>query len=77
MFHQDESMLRYGVTALDNLFLTDYLPSARGDYVKVYLYVLFLSNHPREGMSMVVVTEPNSWPSSPILASTTTSLPSI
>jgi len=52
MFHQDESMLRYGVTALDNLFITDYLPSARGDYVKVYLYALFLSSHTREGMSM-------------------------
>ena len=52
MFNQDESMLRYGAMALDNLFIMDYLPSARGDYVKVYLYALFLSQHPREGMSV-------------------------
>lgn len=66
MFHQDESMLRYGVTALDNLFLTDYLPSARGDYVKVYLYVLFLSNHPREGMSMAELANDLSLPVSEV-----------
>ena len=24
--------------SLDNLFITDFLPNAEGDYVKVYLY---------------------------------------
>ena len=52
MFKQDETMLRYGVTALDNLFIMEYMPAARGDYVKVYLYALFLSAHPREGLSV-------------------------
>ena len=40
MFEQDESMLRFGVTPVENLFIQEYLPAARGDYVKVYLYAL-------------------------------------
>lgn len=62
MFNQDESMLRYGVTALDNLFIMEYLPAARGDYVKVYLYALFLSTHPREGMSVAEMAADLSMP---------------
>ena len=29
-------MLKFGVTPLDNIFILDYLPAAKGDYVKVY-----------------------------------------
>lgn len=50
MFNQDESMSRLGATAVENLFIQEYLPAARGDYVKVYLYALYLSSHPREGL---------------------------
>ena len=28
-------------TQIDNLFLSDFLPNANGDYVKVYLYGLY------------------------------------
>lgn len=52
MFIQDDSMLKLGATPLDNLFILDYLPAAKGDYVKVYLYALFLSTHPKEDMSV-------------------------
>lgn len=52
MFIQDESMLKFGVTPLDNIFILDYLPAAKGDYVKVYLHALFLSQHPKEDMSI-------------------------
>lgn len=52
MFIQDDSMLKFGVTPLDNIFILDYLPAAKGDYVKVYLYALFLSRHPKEDMSI-------------------------
>ena len=45
-------MLKFGVTPLDNIFILDYLPAAKGDYVKVYLYALFLSQHPKEDMSL-------------------------
>ncbi|MBQ7455022.1 MAG: DnaD domain protein [Clostridia bacterium] len=52
MFTQDESLLRLGALALDNLFIQDYLPAAKGDYVKVYLYGLYLSQHPQQEMSL-------------------------
>lgn len=52
MFKQDESMRRYGVTAVENLFIQDYLPAARGDYVKVYLYILYLSASAPENMGL-------------------------
>ena len=52
MFKQDENMLRYGAMPVDHLFLQDYLPGAKGDYVKVYLYGLYLSQHPRPDMGL-------------------------
>lgn len=41
MFEFDREALAYGVTALENRFLLDYLPAAKGDYIKVYLWGLF------------------------------------
>ena len=41
MFELDGEAVRYGVTPVENSFLMDYLPAARGDYVKVYLWGLF------------------------------------
>ena len=35
MFKQDENALRYGSMPLDHLFIQEYLPGAKGDYVKV------------------------------------------
>ena len=55
MFKQDDSMLRFGALAVDNLFFQEYLPAAKGDYVKVYLYGLYLSQHPREELSLAEV----------------------
>ena len=52
MFIQDDSMLKLGTTPLDNIFILDYLPAAKGDYVKVYLHALFLSYHPKEDMNV-------------------------
>ena len=40
MFEMDREALEYGVTVIDNCFLMDYLPAAKGDYVKVYLWGL-------------------------------------
>ena len=34
--------------SLDNLFITDFLPNAEGDYVKVYLYGLYLCNSSKD-----------------------------
>jgi DNA replication protein DnaD len=57
MFEQDENMLRFGVTPVENLFIQDYLPSARGDYVKVYLYVLYCGAHPRKELSTAEIAQ--------------------
>ncbi len=41
MFELDAQFRVFGVTPVENLFLVDYMPSASGDYVKVYLSGLF------------------------------------
>ena len=41
MFEWDQEARVFGVTAVENRFLLDYLPAAKGDYVKVYLWGLF------------------------------------
>ena len=38
--------LKFGVTTVDNLFVTEYLPAAPDGYVRVYLYALFSAQHP-------------------------------
>lgn len=57
MFERDEGMLRFGVTSVENLFIQDYLPAARGDYVKVYLYVLYLSGQPQKEISLPEIAQ--------------------
>ena len=52
MFNLDDNALKYGTTPLENIFILDYLPAAKGDYVKVYLHALFLSRHPKADMSI-------------------------
>ena len=41
MFEWDQEARAFGVTAVENRFLLDYLPMAKGDFVKVYLWGLF------------------------------------
>ena len=41
MFEMDQEARSFGVTCVENRFLTDYLPAAKGDYVKVYLWGLY------------------------------------
>ena len=41
MFELDGQHRAFGVTAIENLFITEYLPGADGDYVKVYLSALY------------------------------------
>ncbi len=43
MFEKDQQALYFGVTALENVFITEYMPSAKGEYVKVYLTALYYS----------------------------------
>ena len=45
MFEMDQDATFYGVTAIENRFLLDYLPAAKGDFIKVYLWGLFACAH--------------------------------
>ena len=40
----DKSML-FSSTEIPDVFFTEYLSAANGDFIKVYLYLLFLSKN--------------------------------
>lgn len=44
---KDKSML-FSTTELPDVFISEYLSSAKGDYIKVYLYMLFLSKYNKD-----------------------------
>lgn len=52
MFTKDKHFDQYGFLPLENAFITDYLPAAKGDQVRVYLYGLFCCQHPREDLTV-------------------------
>lgn len=41
MIEWDAEARKYGVTAIENAFITDYMPDAKGEFVKVYLWGLY------------------------------------
>ena len=43
----DKSML-FSNTEIPDVFFSEYLSSANGDYIKVYLYILFLSKYDKD-----------------------------
>ena len=52
MFGFDERYAMFDITPVENQFVLEYLPDAKGDYVKVYLYGLMRCYHPEEDMSL-------------------------
>ncbi|MBR6165579.1 MAG: DnaD domain protein [Clostridia bacterium] len=42
----------FDITPVENHFILEYLPGARGEYVKVYLYGLLYCYHPRKEMNI-------------------------
>ena len=52
LFDFEEGFALFDVTPLDNQFIQEYLPAARGDDVRVYLYGLMRCYHPEDGMSL-------------------------
>ena len=48
VFEQDLQALYFGSTPVEHIFLTEYMPAARGDYVKVYLLCLYHSRMPKD-----------------------------
>lgn len=51
MFGFDERYAMFDVTPVENQFILDYLPGAKGEYVKVYLYGLMHCYHPGKDMN--------------------------
>lgn len=49
-FAFDEQFAMFDITPVENEFILEYLPGAKGDYVKVYLYGLLSCYHPKQEM---------------------------
>ena len=51
-FGFEEQYAMFDVTPVDNQFILEYLPGAKGDDVRVYLYGLMQCHHPQEDMTV-------------------------
>lgn len=47
-FEQNDLSIILSSTSLSDVFFTEYLPQANGDYIKVYLYINFLSKYNKD-----------------------------
>ncbi len=45
---QSSTSMLFSETTIPDIFFTEYLAEAKGDYLKVYLYILFLSKYNKE-----------------------------
>ena len=52
MFGFDERYAMFDITPVENQFILEYLPDAKGDYIKVYLYGLMRCYHPEDDMNL-------------------------
>ena len=52
LFGFEDRYAMFDVTPVENQFIQEYLPAARGDDVRVYLYGLMRCYHPEKDMSL-------------------------
>ena len=52
MFGFDERFTMFDITPVENQFILEYLPDAKGDYVKVFLYGLMRCYHPENDLNI-------------------------
>ena len=45
---QNENSLLFSETIIPDLFFSEYLSNASGDFIKVYLYIMFLSKYNKD-----------------------------
>lgn len=45
---QNDKSILFSNTDIPDVFFTEYLSSANGDYIKVYLYIVFLSKYDKD-----------------------------
>lgn len=55
-FAFDDQFTMFDVTPVDNQFILEQLPGAKGDYVKVYLYGLMYCYHPKEEVNIDTIS---------------------
>lgn len=55
MFEFDAQFPMFDSTPVENYFLLEYMPKAKGEFVKVYLYGLMNCYHPQQDMSVTQV----------------------
>ena len=51
-FAFDDHFAMFDITPVENQFILEYLPGAKGEYVKVYLYGLLCCYHPKKEMDL-------------------------
>jgi len=57
LFDFEERYALFDMTPVDNQFIQEYLPSARGDDVRVYLYGLMRCYHPEKEMNLAQMSQ--------------------
>jgi len=67
LFEFEDRYALFDVTPVDNQFIQEYLPSARGEDVRVYLYGLMRCYHPEADMSLTQMARDLSLPEEEIL----------
>ena len=67
-FAFDDQFAMFDTTPVDNQFILEYMPGAKGDYVKVYLYGLVYCYHPKQEMDTERMSRELSMPEEDILA---------
>ena len=68
-FAFDEQFAMFDITPVENEFILEYLPGAKGDYVKVYLYGLLSCYHPKQEMDLASMSRELGLTEEEILAS--------
>lgn len=56
MFNISKSSLNMGHTMFENIFITDYLPYAEGDFVKVYLLGYHFAAHNQQHLNLLSIS---------------------
>ncbi len=56
-FAFDEQFAMFDITPVENQFILEYLPGAKGEYVKVYLYGLLCCYHPKKEMDISRISQ--------------------
>jgi len=68
MFRFDERFAMFDITPVENQFILEYLPAAKGDYVKVYLYGLMYCYHPEKNINMDMICHELNMPEDDVMA---------